>query len=290
MLLDHLDLVVHVQHSEEREFYGLERLWKDCPGWRCLISRPALPTTRLTGGHRPCPGRGDWPVTRRLVLWRHGQTAWNAEKRFQGQRDVDLDATGVAQARIAAGMLAQLPPTAIVSSDLSRARVTAEALAEATRLPVTYDARLRETDAGEWQGLARPELMARFAGEVAAWAAVGPRPGGGERRSEVAARMTAAIGDAFDRLDEPDPTLVVVSHGESARGRRAVVGPADGALGNPRSAHELRLVGADRAGRWRWHGVLAAGGVQRPVAAADGVRRRSESSHVTICVMADTQS
>lgn len=157
-------------------------------------------------------------MTRRLVLWRHGQTAWNAEKRFQGQRDVDLDATGVAQARIAAGMLAQLPPTAIVSSDLSRARVTAEALAEATRLPVTYDARLRETDAGEWQGLARPELMARFAGEVAAWAAGSDlRPGGGERRSEVAARMTAAIGDAFDRLDEPDPTLVVVSHGGAAR-------------------------------------------------------------------------
>ena len=58
---------------------------------------------------------------RRLVLWRHGRTAWNLEHRFQGQTDVALDEVGVRQARAAAGLLMALRPQLIVSSDLSRA-------------------------------------------------------------------------------------------------------------------------------------------------------------------------
>ncbi len=67
-------------------------------------------------------------MSRRLVLWRHGRTEWNAAKRFQGQIDVSLDAVGLAQAESAAALLAGLHPDRIVSSDLSRARATAEAL------------------------------------------------------------------------------------------------------------------------------------------------------------------
>lgn len=154
---------------------------------------------------------------RRLVLWRHGRTEWNAAKRFQGQIDVPLDDVGRAQAEAAAELLARLRPTHIVSSDLSRARVTAEALAGRTGLAVAVDARLRETNAGEWQGLGRDELLARFPDDLAAWGAGSDlRPGGGERRSEVAARMVAAIEQAL--LDVPDGgTLVVATHGGAAR-------------------------------------------------------------------------
>ena len=82
---------------------------------------------------------------RRLVIWRHGRTTWNAEHRFQGQSDVPLDAVGVEQARRAAVELAALKPSVIVSSDLQRARDTAAALAAVTGLEVNLDRRLRET-------------------------------------------------------------------------------------------------------------------------------------------------
>ncbi|TDD83709.1 histidine phosphatase family protein, partial [Actinomadura darangshiensis] len=56
------------------------------------------------------------PGRRRLVLWRHGQTAWNVERRFQGKTDIPLDETGLAQARRAASLLAGLHPTALLAS------------------------------------------------------------------------------------------------------------------------------------------------------------------------------
>ena len=166
---------------------------------------------------------------RRIVLWRHGRTAWNAERRFQGQTDIPLDATGVAQAARSAHTLAKLGPHRIVSSDLSRARATAQALADVTGLEVAEDARLRETFAGEWQGLTRTELEARFGDELVRWA-TGPdvRPGGGETRREVAARMVAAVERGLSGLDSGQ-TLVVATHGGSARAAMgALLGlPAD---------------------------------------------------------------
>ena len=70
-------------------------------------------------------------TSRRIILWRHGRTAWNAERRFQGQTDIPLDDTGMAQAARAAKVLARLHPNRIHSSDLSRARATADARAHA---------------------------------------------------------------------------------------------------------------------------------------------------------------
>ncbi|MDP3972927.1 MAG: histidine phosphatase family protein [Candidatus Nanopelagicales bacterium] len=154
---------------------------------------------------------------RRLVLWRHGRTRWNAERRFQGHSDVELDAEGVLQAERAAVVLAGMKPDRIVSSDLYRARRTAAALAERVGLPVQVDSRLRETNAGIWEGLTRPEIENLEYGALAAWAAGSDlRPGGGERRSEVAARMSAAIEDALSPVP-PDGALVIVTHGGSAR-------------------------------------------------------------------------
>ena len=157
------------------------------------------------------------PTGRRLVLWRHGRTEWNVARRFQGSTDVPLDDVGEAQARNAAAQLSLMQPGVIVSSDLIRARVTAEALSEATDVPVAIDPRLRETHAGVWEGLDRTQLMAHHADDVRAWAAGSDlRPGGGERRSEVATRMLAAIGDALDASPEAK-VVVVVTHGGAAR-------------------------------------------------------------------------
>ena len=156
-------------------------------------------------------------TSRRIVLWRHGRTAWNAERRFQGQTDIPLDDTGLAQAARAAKVLARLQPQRLHSSDLSRARTTAAALAALTGLPVTEDVGLRETYAGQWQGLTRTELEEQFGDDLREWAAGSDiRPGGGETRSEVAERMVTAIDRALDDV-APGQTLVVATHGGAAR-------------------------------------------------------------------------
>lgn len=154
---------------------------------------------------------------RRIVLWRHGRTEWNAQRRFQGQSDIPLDDEGLAQAERAAGLLVHLSPTRIVSSDLQRAHRTAAMLADATGLPITTDERLRETFAGEWEGLRRPELLANYGDELALWASDSyVRPGGGETRVEVADRMVAAIQEYVSELPD-DGTLVIATHGGAAR-------------------------------------------------------------------------
>lgn len=154
---------------------------------------------------------------RRIVLWRHGRTAWNAEQRFQGQSDIALDEVGRRQAEQAAQLLAELEPELIISSDLSRARETAESLSRMTGIPVTPDERLRETFAGTWEGLTRSELEQRFGDDLASWSAGSMiRPGGGETRVEVAERMVEAIEEALVDLG-PGRTLVVATHGGAAR-------------------------------------------------------------------------
>ena len=166
---------------------------------------------------------------RRIVLWRHGRTAWNSINRFQGQEDVPLDEVGLDQVRRAAQTLISLKPTKIVSSDLERARVTAESLATLAGLNVLTDPDLRETFAGVWQGLTRTEIIERFPQEFAAWGGDSDiRPGGGETRLEVADRVTRAIEKAL--LDIPENgTLVVASHGGALRaglGRLLGLAPA----------------------------------------------------------------
>ena len=157
-------------------------------------------------------------AARRIIFWRHGRTEWNSAGRFQGQTDIDLDDTGVAQAERAAGMLATLAPSRIISSDLSRARSTAAPLARLLGLPVTTDERLRETYAGEWEGLQRAELEARFGDQLAQWSAgADVRPGNsGESRVEVAERVSAAVQEALATL-AAGQALVVVTHGGAAR-------------------------------------------------------------------------
>ena len=147
----------------------------------------------------------------RLVLTRHGRTAWNAEGRFQGHSDPPLDSTGRLQALELAARLAPLRPALVVSSDLHRARSTAQPLAEACGARVEVDPDLREVYLGGWEGLTRQEAEARFPDEYRAWASGRPaRRGGGETEYEAGRRAASAIGKAM----QGQPGLVVVmSHG-----------------------------------------------------------------------------
>ncbi|WP_377274319.1 histidine phosphatase family protein [Peterkaempfera sp. SMS 1(5)a] len=153
----------------------------------------------------------------RVVFWRHGQTAWNLEGRFQGSTDIPLTETGRAQARRAARLLAALKPDAIIASDLGRAADTAAELAAVTGLAVSHHEGLRETYAGVWQGLTNAEIQQKYGDDYAAWRRGEPvRRGGGELETEVADRAVPVILEAVEKLPE-DGTLVVVSHGGAIR-------------------------------------------------------------------------
>ena len=167
---------------------------------------------------------------RRVVFWRHGRTSWNAARRFQGQTDIDLDDVGVRQAARAAGLLAgkvtshhgrivpQDSPVRIVSSDLQRARATADALAALTGLPVHLDPRLRETFGGAWEGKTFEQIQELYPADIKRWQLdeADARAGGGETRLEVAERMVAAVLDAASAVPEGG-TLIVATHGGASR-------------------------------------------------------------------------
>ncbi len=151
------------------------------------------------------------------MLWRHGRTEWNASSRFQGTTDVPLDAVGVAQAERAARDLSSLGPDRIVASDLDRARTTAQALADLVGLDVATDADLRETYAGDWQGLVREEIVARDRERYHAWiGGADVRPGGGETRTEVGLRVQLAVERHLAHVGDGG-VLVVATHGGAAR-------------------------------------------------------------------------
>jgi probable phosphoglycerate mutase len=156
--------------------------------------------------------------TVRVALWRHGQTAWNAEGRYQGQTDIELDALGEAQVVASAEVLARLEPSLLVSSDLLRARRTADALAAVTGLPVRLDPDLRETHGGAFQGLTGEEIRQRHPREWAALRQGDPyvQTAGGEARIEVSARMLRAVERAIGEL-EPGGLAVLATHGGAAR-------------------------------------------------------------------------
>jgi glucosyl-3-phosphoglycerate phosphatase len=152
------------------------------------------------------PGGNDESVVT-LVLWRHGQTAYNVEHRFQGQSDVPLDEVGRYQAAESATYLAAMRPSAIYSSDLSRASATADALARITGLPVQLEKDLRERAGGSWEGLTEREISERFPEERKTWT-----PPDGEPVSAVTERVSAALQRIADAVGGGS-LAVVVSHG-----------------------------------------------------------------------------
>ena len=153
----------------------------------------------------------------RVVVLRHGRTGHNLRHVWQGQLDVPLDEVGVRQSQAVAKAVAPLEPAAVVASDLVRASATAQAIAEAHGLPVRLDERLREVDAGRWQGLTRHEIIVAGDGELlAAWRrGEDVAIGGAERPSELGRRGAAALIEHAAALD--GGTLVAVAHGAVLR-------------------------------------------------------------------------
>ena len=190
------------------------------------------------------------------MLWRYGQTVWNAERRFQGQSDIPLDETGQAQAERAARLLASLRPDLIVSSDLTRAAATAAALARLTGLEVMLDKDLRERHGGCWEGLTDTEIRTRYPVEHANWT-----PPDGEPSSVVAERVAGALHRVAEAVvaekgaqpEMPTGLAVVVSHGAALRlGMSRLLGMPEelfGVLG-PLSNCSWSVLGR-RHGRWR---------------------------------------
>ena len=148
-----------------------------------------------------------------LVLIRYGETDWNRELRWQGQTDVPLNPAGMRQAQAAAESLRGTNLEAIYTSDLQRARQTAEAVAAATGAHVRQDRRLREIALGAWEGMSFDEIHRRdgealdlFRGDPANHRA--PR---GESVPEVRRRVLACLQEILRAF--PDGRVAVVSHG-----------------------------------------------------------------------------
>ncbi|MDO9598270.1 MAG: histidine phosphatase family protein [Azoarcus sp.] len=149
----------------------------------------------------------------RLCLVRHGETAWNAERRLQGHLDVELNEHGLRQAALTARVLATAQFEAAYSSDLRRARLTAEIIAGGP-LPVTIDAGLRERHYGCFQGLTYTEAEARFPEDYARFLARDSQlafSGGGESLQTFANR----IKDTLVRIvaAHPGQQVLIVTHG-----------------------------------------------------------------------------
>ena len=164
----------------------------------------------------------------RLLALRHGQTAWNADQRIQGQLDVALNGVGRWQAaQLAQAVARQLDQeahqhadqpgqpalAAIYSSDLQRALATAEALSAATGTPVTTDPSLRERSFGSFQGETFAQIAARLPADAERWRRRDPdfSPGGGESLNAFAARVVPAVA----RLAalHAGEQIAVVAHG-----------------------------------------------------------------------------
>ena len=178
------------------------------------------------------------PDPRALLLLRHGRTAWNLERRIQGQLDASLDETGHAQSRAAAKEIAAHRPALLWSSDLARAADTAAYVGEAGGLDVVTDPRLREYHLGALQGSTyaevaetQPEVFESFRrGDFEA--------ADGESTVAVAARMAAVLRELLDATP-PGRVSVAVSHGAAIRvglaemmGWGTAIGLTLGALGN----------------------------------------------------------
>lgn len=152
-------------------------------------------------------------ITTTLCMIRHGETAWNAQQRIQGQLDIPLSALGVAQARAAAASLAAEPFDAIYSSDLVRAGHTAESIAHVLHQPISWRHELRERHYGVFQGLTYAEARRQHPEEFASFESREPEfviPGG-----ESLGQFSARVGACLDEIVEchRGGQVLIATHG-----------------------------------------------------------------------------
>ena len=153
-----------------------------------------------------------------LIFVRHGETDWNAQHRWQGHSDTKLNDVGREQARRLAEELETVD--AVYSSDLARARETAEILAARLRLEVRLDPRLRERGFGAWEGMTMNEIESSFPEEQARWRA-GNAAGVGEESFEAFATRVGSFIEEVSRRHDGEAVLVV-AHGGTIRVAHAV--------------------------------------------------------------------
>lgn len=159
-------------------------------------------------------------MTTRVLLLRHGESTWNAQSRWQGHADPPLSPLGERQAAAAAAAVSD-HVEGIWTSDLARASRTAEILAGTLRLdPPRSDSRLRERDAGEWEGFTREEIEERWPGHLAARRS----PPGFEPDTAVLERALAALDEIIGAT--PVGTALVVTHGGVVRAVERHLGAA----------------------------------------------------------------
>lgn len=151
-------------------------------------------------------------VTRILAV-RHGETAWNRDARIQGHTDIALNAHGRWQARQLAQALRDEPIAACYASDLSRARETAQAVADRHGHRVDTHAGLRERGFGVFEGQTWVELQAAYPAETEAWRKRLPdfAPPGGESLLQLQARVVATVNELAAR--HPGEQVLMVAHG-----------------------------------------------------------------------------
>jgi glucosyl-3-phosphoglycerate phosphatase len=153
----------------------------------------------------------------RLILLRHGESTWNARRRMQGTADPPLSAAGRAQARALAALADVRDPDIVVTSDLRRARETAEALGLADATP---DPRWREAGLGAWQGRIADEVAEEEPDLLDGWLVGTAAPPGGEAFPDTCARIAAAIADL---AGSGARRALVVTHGGPIRAACAIV-------------------------------------------------------------------
>jgi len=174
-------------------------------------------------------------VPRSLLLLRHGQSTWNEDGRWQGQADPPLSALGEEQAAEAGSRLAELGFGAVASSDLVRARRTAEIIADRLGVgPVVVEPGIKEYDVGRWCGLTKPEIEEGWPGMIAAWAGgvVASTPGG-EPRVAFAERVVAGVRRLAAAPDGTVPgPMLVITHSGVVRALERVLGVEHVPIGN----------------------------------------------------------
>jgi probable phosphoglycerate mutase len=157
-------------------------------------------------------------MTTQLIIVRHGQTDWNIERRIQGWRDIDLNDNGRMQAQRLAAALASpeskhAPLHAIYSSDLSRARETAQAVARALQLPLNVTSGVRERNYGILEGVPFDQMHEHHPEVAAIWKSRDPDGviPQGETLRTFNERVTGALHDIAKRHQQE--RVMVVTHG-----------------------------------------------------------------------------
>ncbi len=152
-----------------------------------------------------------------LILIRHGVTAWNKDRRFQGGIDIPLDDEGLRQACLLGQFFQHQPaPDLVIASDLGRAIATAKPIADHFRLEVQIEPHWRERHFGDFEGKSHRELLEQYPEDFERWRSRSLHhvfPGGGESLAVFHARVLAAMDDVRRRFSKDIRRIVVLTHG-----------------------------------------------------------------------------